>query len=228
MLSSDHVLQLGEVPARVAVVGGGAIGCEFASFLVDVGAEVTILEVLPQILTGVDQQVAQTVVRAFTKRGMKVRAGVKVIGVDRGAHECSIRFEGKDGPEALTVDQVVVSVGRRPRSDDIGLEAAQVKVDERGFVVVDGNMRTSVEGVYAVGDVVSDAAARARRVRGSDRRDQDNARRRSGAARIRQGPVGNLLPSRSGILRADRGTGEASRATTSSPPCTGGWGTAGR
>ena len=60
-------------PARVAVVGGGAIGCEFASFLVDVGAEVTILEVLPQILTGVDQQVAQTVVRAFTKRGIKVR-----------------------------------------------------------------------------------------------------------------------------------------------------------
>ncbi|MET1001472.1 MAG: FAD-dependent oxidoreductase, partial [Acidimicrobiia bacterium] len=92
VLSSDHVLQLGEVPARVAVVGGGAIGCEFASFLVDVGAEVTILEVLPQILTGVDQQVAQTVVRAFTKRGVKVRAGVKVIGVDRGANECSVRF----------------------------------------------------------------------------------------------------------------------------------------
>ena len=80
---------------------------------------------------------------------------MKVIGVDRGANECAVRFEGKDGPEALTVDQVVVSVGRKPRTDDIGLEAAQVKVDERGFVVVDGNMRTSVEGVYAVGDVVN-------------------------------------------------------------------------
>src|SRR2546423_735630 len=78
VLSSDHVLQVGKVPARVAVVGGGAIGCEFASFLVDVGAEVTILEVLPQILSGVDQQVAQTVVRAFTKRGVKVLSGVRI------------------------------------------------------------------------------------------------------------------------------------------------------
>ena len=87
MLSSDHVLELDRVPSRVAVIGGGAIGCEFASFLVDVGAEVTILEALPQILTGVDQQVANTVVRAFTKRGMKVEAGVQVDGPRPGRCE---------------------------------------------------------------------------------------------------------------------------------------------
>ena len=75
------------MPARVAVIGGGAIGCEFASFLVDVGSEVTIVEVLPQILTGVDQQVAQTVTRAFTKRGIKVQTSVQVGGFDgRRAH----------------------------------------------------------------------------------------------------------------------------------------------
>jgi dihydrolipoamide dehydrogenase len=137
------------------VVGGGAIGCEFASFLVDVGAEVTILEVLPQILSGVDQQVAQTVVRAFTKRGIKVQTGVRIAGLERGASDVAVRFEGKAGEERLVVDQVVVSVGRRPRSVGIGLEDAGVKVDERGFIAVDGNLRTSAEGVYSVGDVVA-------------------------------------------------------------------------
>jgi len=156
VLSSDHVLQVGRVPGRVAVVGGGAIGCEFASFLVDIGAEVTILEALPQVLTGVDQQVAQTVVRAFTKRGIKVQTGVRITGLDRGPTELSLRYDGKNGQEeALAVDGVVVSVGRSPRSDGIGLDSAGVKVDERGFVAVDGNMRTSAEGVYAVGDVVA-------------------------------------------------------------------------
>jgi dihydrolipoamide dehydrogenase len=149
------VLQVDKVPARVAVVGGGAIGCEFASFLVDVGAEVTILEVLPQILSGVDQQVVQTVVRAFTKRGIKVQTGVRIAGLERGASDVAVRFEGKAGEERLVVDQVVVSVGRRPRSVGIGLEDAGVKVDERGFIAVDGNLRTSAEGVYSVGDVVA-------------------------------------------------------------------------
>jgi dihydrolipoyl dehydrogenase len=155
VLSSDHVLDVDRVPARVAVVGGGAIGCEFASFLVDVGAEVTILEALPQILAGVDQQVAQTVVRAFTKRGIKVQTGVQITGADRDGSGIRIRYDAKGGEEVLPVDQVVVSVGRRPRAEGIGLEAAAVKVDERGFVSVDGNLRTSVDGVYAVGDVIA-------------------------------------------------------------------------
>jgi dihydrolipoamide dehydrogenase len=151
VLNSDHVLQLDRVPSRVAVIGGGAIGCEFASFLADVGAEVTILEVLPQLLAGVDRQVAQTVARAFQKRGIKTQTGVKVLGFDGQA----LRFEGRNGEEQLAVDAVVVSVGRRPRSENAGIDAAGVKVDERGYVVVDGNMRTNVEGVYAVGDVVA-------------------------------------------------------------------------
>lgn len=151
VLSSEEVLQLSEVPKRVAVIGGGAIGCEFASFFVDAGSEVTILEALPQILSGVDQQVAQTVVRAFQKRGIKTETGVKVLGFTGGV----VRFEAKKGEEQLAVDRVVVSVGRKPRSENVGLDSAGVKVDERGFVVVDGNMRTSVDGVYAVGDVVA-------------------------------------------------------------------------
>jgi dihydrolipoamide dehydrogenase len=155
ILSSDHVLELPEVPARVAVIGAGAIGCEFASFLVDVGAEVTLLEALPQVLTGVDQQVAQVVARALAKRGVKVQTAVKVNGVDRAGDGLELRFEGKQGEERVTVDKVVVSVGRRPRSENVGLDEAGVKIDERGFVAVDGNMRTNVDGVYAVGDLVA-------------------------------------------------------------------------
>jgi dihydrolipoamide dehydrogenase len=155
VLSSDNVLELDQVPERIVVIGGGAIGCEFASFFADVGSQVTVLEVLPQILTGVDRQVAQTVARAFSKRGIAVETGVNVSGADRGDAGLTIRYANAKGDQTLAVDRVVVSVGRRPRSEDVGFEDAGVKMDERGFVAVDGQMRTSVDGVYAVGDLVA-------------------------------------------------------------------------
>jgi len=155
ILSSDHVLNISEVPARVAVIGGGAIGCEFASFLGDVGSDVTVLEALPQILTGVDKDAADVVVRAFKKRGIKVQTGVKVNGADRTGDGVTVRYDAGQGEAELAVDLVVVSVGRFPRSQDIGLEGSGVEVDQRGFVSVDGLMRTSVPGVYAVGDLVA-------------------------------------------------------------------------
>ncbi len=155
ILSSDHVLELDHVPARVAVIGGGAIGCEFASFLRDVGSEVTILEALPQLLTGVDPQVAQTVARAFAKRGIKALAGIRVIAADRTDDGVTVRYEAKAGEVELAVDMVIVSVGRRPRSEGVGLIENGIAIDERGFVAVDGRMRTSVPGVYAVGDLVN-------------------------------------------------------------------------
>jgi dihydrolipoamide dehydrogenase len=154
VLSSDHVLDLQRVPSRVAVIGGGAIGCEFASFLVDVGAEVTVLEALPQILAGVDHQVVQTVARAFTKRGIKIHSGVHVRALERTRSDLAIRFDTKGGEERLLVDAVVVSIGRRPRTEGAGLDVAGISVDERGFVVVDDHLRTDVAGVYALGDVV--------------------------------------------------------------------------
>jgi dihydrolipoamide dehydrogenase len=155
ILSSDHVLEIDEVPARVAVIGGGAIGCEFASFLGDVGSDVTVLEVLPQILTGVDRDAADVVVRAFRRRGIKVVANVNVTGQEPDGDGVLVRYDAGRGETSLAVDQVVVSVGRRPRSDGVGLEGSGVAVDQRGFVEVDGFMRTSVPGVYAVGDLVA-------------------------------------------------------------------------
>ena len=155
ILSSDHVLQIDQVPARVAVIGGGAIGCEFASFLGDVGSDVTVLEVLPQILTGVDRDAADVVVRAFRRRGIKVVANVNVTGQEPDGDGVVVRYDAGRGETSLAVDQVVVSVGRRPRSEGVGLEGSGVAVDQRGFVEVDGFMRTSVPGVYAVGDLVA-------------------------------------------------------------------------
>jgi dihydrolipoamide dehydrogenase len=155
IMSSDHVLELDRVPPRVAVIGGGAIGCEFASFLGDVGSEVTVLEALPQILTGVDKDAADVVVKAFRRRGIKTLVGVKVAGAEPDGDGVAVRYDAGKGEQRLAVDLVVVSVGRRPRSGNIGLEGSGVEVDDRGFVVVDGLMRTSVEGVHAVGDLVA-------------------------------------------------------------------------
>ena len=167
VLSSDHVLELDEVPPRVAIIGGGAIGCEFASFLADIGSEVTLLEALPRILPGRQRTPARSCA-SFKKRGIKVHTR-RASPASRDRSELTVTWETDAGEQSVVVDKVVVSVGRRPADGGIGLEGSGVEVDERGFVVVDGQMRTTVAGVYAVGDLVATPAARARRLRRGDR-----------------------------------------------------------
>ncbi len=157
ILSSDHVLTMDRVPGRVAIIGGGAIGCEFASYLADVGSEVTVLEALPSILPGVDKQVADVVARSFKKRGITVETGITVTGYDAG-DALTIHAHRGDETGDLEVDAIIVSVGRRPRSENLGLEGSGVVVDPRGFIEVDDHLRTAVAGVYAVGDVVATPA----------------------------------------------------------------------
>ena len=166
VMTSDEVLMLDRIPARMAVIGGGAIGCEFASAFADVGSKVTILEALPRILPGVDGDVANVVVRAFKKRGIDIKTSVMVRGhTPNGDGGTTIQFgdigatrtEGPtspEGTETLDVDAVVVSVGRRPYADELGLRGTAVAVDERGFVVVDDYCRTAEPGVYALGDLI--------------------------------------------------------------------------
>src|SRR4051794_8204063 len=132
ILSSDHVLTMDRVPGRTAIIGGGAIGCEFASYLADVGSEVTVLEAMPSILPGVDAQVAEVVARAFKKRHITVETGVTITGFDAGNPLTLHAHRGDDAGD-LEVDAIVVSVGRRPRSDGIGLEGSGIGVDARGF-----------------------------------------------------------------------------------------------
>jgi len=152
VLTSDEVFELTELPGRVAVIGGGAIGCEFASMMADLGSQVTVLEALPQILPGVDKDVVAVVLRAFKGRNIDVRTGVEVEGHDPREGGTTVRFG--DG-ETLDVDAVIVSVGRRPWSDTLGLDGTGVKVDDRGFIAVDEWCRTAEDGVWAVGDVIA-------------------------------------------------------------------------
>jgi len=154
VLTSDEVLALDRLPRSAAVIGGGAIGCEFASMLSDLGVQVTILEALPKILPGCDSDVADVVVRSFKRRGIEVRTGAKVEGHDPNGEQTTIRL-GEDQP--LTVDVIVMSIGRRPLSDTLGLDGAgvNVAVDGKGFVTVDPHMRTGEPGVYALGDLVN-------------------------------------------------------------------------
>lgn len=153
IMTSDEVLDLTEVPARVAVIGGGAIGCEFASTFADLGSEVTILEGLPKILPGLDKDVAKVVERSFKKKKIAIKTGVMVNGHTlNGAGGTTVSFG--DG-ESVEVDAVVVSVGRRPFSDQLGLEGTQVVVSDRGFVEVDEYCQTGEPGVYAVGDIIN-------------------------------------------------------------------------
>lgn len=155
IVTSDEVLSITELPSTAVVIGGGAIGCEFASMMADLGTEVTILEAMPKILPGCDEDITKFVLRSFKARHIDVKTGVAVTGhTPRAEGGTTVHFgEG----EALDVDVVVVSVGRRPLSDSLGLEGTAVAVDERGFIVVDEYCRTGEPGVYAVGDVIPTA-----------------------------------------------------------------------
>jgi dihydrolipoamide dehydrogenase len=152
VMTSDEVLSMPQVPGTAVVIGGGAIGCEFASMMSDLGTQVTVLEALPKILPGCDKDVTSVVERSFKKRGIEVRTGVTVTGHEPRDGGTVVNVEGGD---PIKTDVVVVSVGRRPATDDLGLEGTQVAIDERGFVVVDELCRTGEDGVWAVGDCIA-------------------------------------------------------------------------
>jgi dihydrolipoamide dehydrogenase len=153
IMTSDEVLMLDKLPARVAVIGGGAIGCEFASTFADLGSQVTILEGLPKILPGLDADLANVVVKSFKKKNIDIKTGVAVKShTPNGSGGTVVSFgEG----ESVEVDAVVVSIGRRPFADQLGLQGTAVKVTDRGFVEVDEYCTTSEPNVYAVGDIIN-------------------------------------------------------------------------
>ena len=155
ILSNDGALRIGAVPKKLALIGSGVIGLEMGSVWRRLGAEVTILEGLPTFLGAVDEQIAKEAKKAFDKQGLKIELGVKVGEVKTGKKGVSVAYTNAKGEAvALEADKLIVSIGRVPNTTGLNAEAVGLQLDERGAIVVDGDCRTNVPGVWAVGDVV--------------------------------------------------------------------------
>jgi dihydrolipoamide dehydrogenase len=149
VVSSDGILLLPALPKRLLIVGGGVIGCEFAAIFAEMGSQVTVVELLDQLLPGEDKRTGRTLQQAFKKRGIDTRLKVSAEGVVSTADGVGLTLSSGD---ELQADVVLVSVGRRPVARDMGFEEAGVEVDRRGFIVADESLRTAVDGVFAAGD----------------------------------------------------------------------------
>jgi dihydrolipoamide dehydrogenase len=154
IVDSWGALEFDAVPKRLGVIGAGVIGLELGSVWKRLGAEVTVLEALPEFLAIADQQLAKEALRHFKKQELDIRLGAKVTGakVVNGAVE--VTYSDAKGEQTVTVDKLVVSIGRRPYTKDLLAEGTGVQLDERGFIKVDHECRTGVEGIWAVGDCV--------------------------------------------------------------------------
>ena len=153
MISSDEALFLDAAPKTIAIVGAGAVGCEFADIFNAFGTQVTLLEVLPRILPVEDGEMSDVVARAFRKRGITVHAGAQIQSAAVEKDGAVIRFTVAGKAETLKVEKILIATGRAPNTEGIGLEAAGVRLTDRGFIQVDGAMRTTAPGVFAIGDV---------------------------------------------------------------------------
>jgi dihydrolipoamide dehydrogenase len=156
IVSSTGALELTKVPETMVVIGGGYIGIELGSVWRRLGAKVTVVEFLDQILAGMDAEVSKQMLRILKKQGLEFRLGSKVTSAEKTNAGVSLTIEPAAGGEAekMDVEVVLVSVGRRPYTEGLGLEAVGVVTDERGFIKVDHQFQTSIAGIFAIGDVI--------------------------------------------------------------------------
>ena len=153
LLDYVHAIMLEKLPKSAVVIGGGAIGVEFATIWSGYGVDVTIVEMLPHILPNEDEEAAAELAKAFKKRGVKVHAGTKVKSVTKTETGTSVLLESEKGEETVDAEITLVAIGFKPNSLGIGLEEAGVELDKRGFVQIDERMATNVPGIWAIGDL---------------------------------------------------------------------------
>jgi dihydrolipoamide dehydrogenase len=151
VLTSTSALLLEKIPETLLIVGAGVIGCEFASFFAELGTKITMVEMLPQMLPLEDKRIAKLFQGVYRKRGIEVLLKTKVESIEEYAAD-HVVARLSDGSH-LSVEKILISVGRKPNSSDIGLEDAGVQTDARGYVVVDDHLQTSAPNIYAIGDV---------------------------------------------------------------------------
>jgi dihydrolipoyl dehydrogenase len=140
------------LPASIVIIGGGAIGVEFATIWNSYGCKVTVVEMLPTLVPREDEEIGAELGRRFKQAGIAVRTGTMVEGVDASGDAVKVEINGPAGSETLAAEQILVAIGFKPNSENLGLEAVGIKV-ERGFIQVDERMQTNVPGVWAIGDV---------------------------------------------------------------------------
>jgi dihydrolipoamide dehydrogenase len=153
VIGSKEGLELKVAPKRLLIVGGGAVGLEFASMYQKLGSAVTVVEIMDQLLPGTDPDVVRVVHRKLEGRGAKVYLKSKVLRITKTRSEAKVEIEAPEGNLTIEVDKVLVSVGRKPRTERMNLEKIGVHTDSRGYVLTDNKMQTNVPGVYAIGDV---------------------------------------------------------------------------
>jgi len=154
VMDSTGALELKDVPKRLLVIGGGIIGLEMACVYRALGSEVTVVELMQQLMPGADADLVKPLQQHMKKLGVNFLLGTKVTGVEAGEKSLTASFEGKQAPDSAEFDRVLVSVGRRPNGDQIEAERAGLKVDDKGFIAVDGQLRTTVKHIFAIGDLV--------------------------------------------------------------------------
>lgn len=156
IVSSTGALALDAVPKNLVVVGGGYIGLEMGSVWSRLGSDVTVVEFLDRIVPGMDGELAKTLQRVLKKQGLTFKLGAKVTGAKNGGGTVDLTIEPAKGgeTETLQADVVLVSIGRRPYTEGLGLEAVGIKPDNRGFIPVDEDYQTSFPGIFAIGDVI--------------------------------------------------------------------------
>lgn len=155
ILSNDGALRLGKAPKKLALIGAGVIGLEMGSVWRRLGTEVVVLEGMDKFLSAVDEQIAKEAKKAFDKQGLKIELGVKIGEIKSGKKGVSIAYTNAKGEaQALEADKLIISIGRTANTAGLNAEAVGLALDERGCVVVDDDCKTSLPGVWAVGDVV--------------------------------------------------------------------------
>ena len=154
VIDSTGALELEGVPQRLLVLGGGIIGLEMATVYSELGSQITVVELMDQLIPGADKDIVTPLTKRITKRYQNIYLSTKVTNVEAGDEGLIVSFEGAKAPATDTFDKVLVAVGRRPNGRAIGAENAGVLVDERGYISVDKQQRTNVPHIFAIGDVV--------------------------------------------------------------------------